>query len=306
MLQKVLAIVGPTASKKSRLALRLIRDLKLNSELISADAFQIYKELNVGTNKPSDQQLQQVKHHFINHCDINEKWSIYRFQNEAKPLLKVIHDQGQLPVVCGNSHLYVDALLKDYHLEKKDMRSDLSEQNYATWTNQALYDKLTLLDSKEALKINVNNRRRLIKAITICELNNVPKSSLDVQTTFKYNTLMIVCMPPRVLLYEWLNIRTMQMYENGWVDEIRSLLKKYPNLMHTQAIKATGYYYLASCLVQKQTIDLEYLKQLPRNLAKRQISWCKSRYFNQAIVYDETKDSYDELKQKVANFSKAN
>lgn len=73
MLQKVLAIVGPTASKKSRLALRLIRDLKLNSELISADAFQIYKELNVGTNKPSDKQLQQVKHHFINHCDINEK-----------------------------------------------------------------------------------------------------------------------------------------------------------------------------------------------------------------------------------------
>ncbi|WP_036498594.1 tRNA (adenosine(37)-N6)-dimethylallyltransferase MiaA [[Mycoplasma] testudinis] len=300
-MNKVIAIVGPTGSKKSRIALKLITDLKMNTELISADAFQVYKDLNIGTNKPDHQQLQSVKHHFVDFLEINEKWDIFKFQLQAKKILNNLWNKNQIPIVCGGSHLYVDALLKDYQLLKSPQRQ---RNNKDLLSNEELYSNLLKIDAKEALKIGSNNRRRLIRAIEIFENTNQPKSTLDNQSVFKYETCLIVCLPPRELLYASLNLRTVKMYQNGWIQEIQQLFKKYPNLLELQSIKAIGYYYLANCLHTNAEPELAKLQQLVRNLAKRQITWCKNRYCKIGFIYDETDVTWEQLLAYVRNFLK--
>lgn len=272
--QKIIAVVGPTASGKSSLTLKLIKDLNIISEIISADAFQVYEELNIGVNKPTVEELKITKHHLINCCKINESWNIKKFQGLAKLILKDLDTKKIVPIICGGSHLYVDALLNNYTLIDDSSLFKVNDN----LTNQQLFNQLYNLDKEEALKITAHNRRRLIRAIEICKNLGIKKSQKDQNKFAVYNVLYIFCNPPRDYLYNQINKRVELMIKMGWVNEVKYLLEKYPNFLLTQACKAIGYKYLVTCIQKNNYIDLEEIKKMTRHLAKRQITWCKNHY----------------------------
>lgn len=298
--QKIIAIVGPTASGKSALALKLIKELNINSEIISADAFQVYEELNIGVNKPTAEELNITKHHLINCCKIGESWNIKKFQDLANLILKDLDSKKIVPIICGGSHLYIDALLNNYNLVD-DLNFTKVNHNL---TNQELFNQLYNLDKEEALKITLHNRRRLIRAIEICQNSGIKKSQKDQNKFAVYNVLYIFCNPPRDYLYNQINKRVELMIKMKWVDEVKSLLKKYPNFLLTQASKAIGYSYIANCIQKNNYIDLEEIKKMTRHLAKRQITWCKNHYKDRVISFDFNKDKFCNLKNQVEFFLK--
>ena len=192
------------------------------------------------------------------------------FQKQAKVLIDNLFNQNILPVLCGGSHLYVDALIRNFNLNKAQKRFiNLDGQ----LSSQQLYDQLMQLDYDEAIKIGKNNPRRLARAIEICLQTGKKKSELDQDVKDAYETLHIVCYRKnRAELYEKLDVRTAKMFANGWVDEIKALMEQYPNFLSLQAAKAIGYYYLGQQLSKQSEFDLEYLKKIIRNLAKRQLT----------------------------------
>lgn len=296
--QKIIAVVGPTASGKSSLALKLIKDLNLYSEIISADAFQVYEELNIGVNKPTTEELKIAKHHLINCCKINQSWDIKKFQDLSKSIIEELNNKKILPIICGGSHLYIDAVLNDYQLDNSKNSIKINDN----LTNEQLFNKLYELDKEEAKKITVYNRRRLIRAIEICQNLGIKKSQKDQNKFAVYNVLYIFCNPPRDYLYSEINKRVEAMIKMQWIDEVSALLKKYPNFLSTQACKAIGYSYLANCILQNNLIDLEEIKKMTRHLAKRQITWCKNHYKNNVIYFDPTKDNFYNLENQVKVF----
>lgn len=296
--QKIIAVVGPTASGKSALALKLIKDLNLHSEIISADAFQVYEELNIGVNKPTFEELKIAKHHLINCCKINQPWDIKKFQDLAKLVIKELNNKKILPIICGGSHLYIDAVLNDYQLDDSKNSIEVND----SLTNEQLFNKLYQLDQEEAIKITVYNRRRLIRAIEICQNLGIKKSQKDQNKFAVYNVLYIFCNPPRDYLYSQINMRVDEMIKMRWIDEVSDLLKKYPNFLLTQASKAIGYSYLANCILKNKLVDLEEIKKMTRHLAKRQITWCKNHYKNNVIYLDPTKNNFYNLENQVKLF----
>lgn len=299
--QKIIAIVGPTASGKSALALKLIKDLNLTSEIISADAFQIYEELNIGVNKPNAEELKVTKHHLINCCKINQPWDIKKFQDLAKLIIKELNNKKIVPIICGGSHLYIDAVLNNYQLS--DIKNLIKVND--NLTNEQLFNELYQIDQEEAIKITVYNRRRLIRALEICQNLGIKKSQKDQNKFAVYNVLYIFCNPPRDYLYSQINERVESMIKMGWIDEVSTLLKKYHNFLLTQACKAIGYNYIANCILQNNLIDLEEIKKMTRHLAKRQITWCKNHYRDNVIYFDVTNDNFHNLKSQVQLFLKS-
>lgn len=192
------------------------------------------------------------------------------FQKQAKALIDHLFNQNILPVLCGGSHLYVDALIRNFNLNKAQKRFINLDGKLSS---EQLYDQLMQLDYDEAIKIGKNNPRRLARAIEICLQTGKKKSELDQDVKHAYETLHIVCYRKnRAELYEKLDARTTKMFANGWVDEIKGLMEQYPNFLSLQAAKAIGYYYLGQQLTHHGAFDLEYLKKIIRNLAKRQLT----------------------------------
>lgn len=300
MLPKIIAIVGPTASRKSRIALQIIQKINKPAEIISADAFQVYKEINIGVNKPNQSILNKVKHHFVNCISIYDKWNIKLFQQQSFSLIDKMINSNVIPIICGGSHLYVDSVTKNFNLEKSPERN---KNFFVEKSNEQLYQMLFLIDPIEAKKITCHNRKRLIRALEINLITGFKKSELNAIKIEKYNTLYVVCyFQNRQQLFNELNLRTELMLNNGWINEVANLLTQYPNFLDLQAAKAIGYYYIGECLVNNYEINIEKIKQLIRNLAKRQITWCKKHYNKNAIWFDPSSDDINQLYLQIKEF----
>lgn len=289
-MKKLIIIVGPTASGKSDLALQLAVDFKL--PIISADAFQVYKELNAGINKPSENELRMVEHFFINSKSIYDEWHLKKFQEEVYELIdNSIHNEF---IVCGGSNLYIDAIIRNYHLTDIDDSID-----YSSYTNQELHEKLTSLDYEESLKINVNNRKRLEQALKIIESNNVKKSELDKNNNKpKYEYIIISTNVSRENLYKKINERVLKMINLGWRKEVSDLLEKDSNVMNLISLKAIGYKEVFEAIIENKDIDVELIQKKTRNYAKRQETWIRNKF----VVNHKYKDDYQELINYIKDF----
>jgi tRNA dimethylallyltransferase len=204
-INQVLVVVGPTATNKTLVAINLAKEF--DGEIINADAFQVYKELNVGVNKPSTKELASAKFHLIGTISINQKWDIKHFQDEANSIIQDIYTRGKLPIIVGGSHLYVDALINNYDL------SNISERDskYADLSNQDLFNKLSKLDKSLADKIGESNHNRLVRALQITESGK----TLNKTNTSLYEPLYVLCTKPRDLLYDDINKRVDSMIRHG-------------------------------------------------------------------------------------------
>ena len=184
-LSKIIVIVGPTTSHKTKLAIKLANIF--NGEIINADAYQVYADMSIGTNAPTQEEKQSAIFHLNQFLKLDDKWDIKKFKEMAEAKILELTNQNKLPIIVGGSNLYIDTLINNYQLLDLPRNSD-----YDNLTNQELYDWLFKLNSTIADKIGINNRKRLIKAVQIIEHTNDPDAMVK-RSNPQYDFLMIEC-----------------------------------------------------------------------------------------------------------------
>lgn len=298
-MKKLITIIGPTAAKKTTLAHKIA--LEINGAIINADAFQVYKQINAGVNKPPKSQMKEIDYYFIDNVNYWDEWNISIFQKEFDIIYEKIISENKVPILCGGSHLYIDCILKGYDLSKTI--DDKILIDIESWSNEQLFEYIFKYDKTSAQKIGINNRKRLIRCVAILKMNNnQPKTITDIENNHqKYDSLVIMVNKDREILYEDINKRFDKFVDDGWIIEVKQLLNEYPDIINSNAFKAIGYSEIANSLVNNCEIDLETIKKKTRHLAKRQLTWCNNK-FNNKIIFNYLDDNIYELIKKIKKF----
>ena len=276
MTKQLITIIGPTAVGKTSLAIKIAKFFK--TEIVSADSRQFYKEMCIGTAKPTENELSQVKHHLINNKSIQDKYNINDYEKDALNSLNTIFKNNNVAVLVGGSGLYINSVI--YGLDdipeinpeiRKSIYSELETKGIAK-----LQEKLKILDQLSYHKIDVNNPRRLVRALEVSISTKKPYSSFLKNTKKKrsFNTIVLGINQNRDLLYDRINSRVDNMIENGLINEVKGLY----NLKHLTSLNTIGYseifkhiegdYSLNECITE--------IKKNSRRYAKRQLTWFKS------------------------------
>ena len=278
-------ICGPTGSGKTEIA--EILSNRLNAPIINADAFQVYKEMNIGTAKISKDDPYYKKHYLLDIVSPNEDFSVMHYQKLFRETVNELSKQYKDIIVCGGTGLYIRASLYDYNFEEqeKDDVSDLEKLS-----NEELYQLLMKLDKDAAEKIHINNRKRVIRAISIARTSEHTKSENIESQQHKmiYDDVKIMMISPnREELYKHINERVDNMFNKGLVEEVKYLLSKY-NLSRT-AKAAIGYKEIIDALANNSSMEeaKELIKQRSRNYAKRQVTFFKHQL---PVTIYETKE----------------
>ena len=218
-MKKVVIITGPTAVGKTKISIAVAKHL--NTDLINADAYQIYKNMNIGTAKVTESEKQNVIHHFLDFLEPNKEYSISEYQKDVRKLIDQMHSENKLPILVGGSGLYIDTVIKDYRFDEEKRNVNFEEQ-YLEYSNEELHNVLERLDKESAEKIHPNNRKRVLRAI---ELSNstVNKDSRSLAKDYYYDALCIFLSDERETLYDRINKRVDVMIENGLVDEVKEI-----------------------------------------------------------------------------------
>ena len=271
----LIVIVGPTGSGKTSIALALAKHF--HAPIINADAFQIYRDMNIGTAKVKQGSDAYKKHYLLDIVSPNETYSVKEYQSDVRKAYLSLKDKFDNIIVCGGTGLYIKAALYDYRFEDEEEAdiSDLEELN-----NEELYSLLKRLDSKATETIHINNRKRVIRAIQIARTHALNKSeNIDKQEHdlfFKNEKVKFYFLNPnREELYININTRVDQMFEQGLVDEVKQLLNKYE--LSRTAKAAIGYKEVIDYLDDKYSLEecKELIKKRTRNYAKRQVTFFK-------------------------------
>ncbi len=281
---KIVAIVGPTASGKSSLALELAR--RNNGEIISCDSMQIYKKMNIGTAKPTEDELTEVRHHLVDVVEPTENFSCEDYVHYATEAIENCASRGKLPIVCGGTGLYLEALLRGGNsapsVESTEIREMLSERAKKEGIS-ALYEELRAVDSESAEAIHPNNEKRVIRALEIYLACGRTKSELDrlsksFESPFEA-TVICLCYLNRELLYSRIEQRVDMMLAEGLLDETKELMKIGVFEQNSTAAQAIGYKELFGYLAGKQTYEeaINDLKTSTRRYAKRQMTWFRAK-----------------------------
>ncbi|MDR0545928.1 MAG: tRNA (adenosine(37)-N6)-dimethylallyltransferase MiaA [Mycoplasmataceae bacterium] len=277
-LPKIVIIVGPTATNKTKLAIDLAK--AINGQIINADAYQVYQDFSIGVNCPTTQQQSQIKFHLLNCISPTDAWDIKAFQTRANVIIKELLNNNIVPIIVGGSHLYIDALINNY-----DLSATARDVSFENLTSEELFAKLFAYD-QHAATTNKNNRRRLIRALQIYSQGK----QLKKRNAALYEYIIISCEQERALLYQRINERVEWMLANGWIHEVKQLINKYPNWESLPAFKALGYSLIAHALINKGVIDKQKIMQLTRNYAKRQITWIHHHYTSVLVFNQKNKD----------------
>lgn len=288
---KVIAVVGPTASGKTSYAIQLAKEV--GGEIISADSRLVYQGLNIGTAKPTQDECQGIPHYMIDVVSPLNNYSVGLYSIAAKKHIFDILSRGKTPIVVGGTGLYINVLLMNYNLPKVEpnyeLRSKLEKQ-------ENLYEILEELDFETSQKIAKNDRKKIIRAIEIIKTTgkklsdnrDIGKQELDI-TWYGKNF-------PRNELYDRINLRVDQMIEKGLLNETKQLLDKYGRI--NNLLCTIGYQEMISYLDNKCSFDdaISKLKQNTRNYAKRQLTWFRK---NQEIIWDcypEKQNGYSKMR----------
>ena len=288
MKPKILVICGPTASGKTSLGIKCAK--KFNGEIISADSMQIYKKLDIGTAKPTKEEVSQAQHHLIDIVEPNEQFSVGEYSKLAKDKIIEITSKGKLPIIVGGTGLYIKSVLYPYtfanapkDLEIREKYNKILEEK----GKEYLYELLKEKDIDATLKIHANDTKRVIRALEIAETSQKTKTEqTDKFDEMLYDATIIVLDIPREELYERIDYRVDLMVEDGVVEEIKNLLAKNIVSKDSQSMQAIGYKEFFPYLENKGTLieSIELLKKNTRNYAKRQLTFFRpfkeAKWFN--------------------------
>ena len=273
----VIAVVGPTASGKSRLAVELA--LRKNGEVISADSMQIYRGMQIGTAKPTPQEMRGVPHHLIDFADLAQPFSVANYVELAAECIEELHSRGKLPVIAGGTGLYVRSLLHNIKFTENDrdetLRAALSQKAEREGP-EALLKELRQFDPESAARIHPNNVGRIIRAIEIYRTSGITMAeqierSKQVPTPYKACVIGLDYRN-RQTLYDRINLRVDQMMESGLLTEAKEVLSRPGS---QTALQAIGYKELAPYLRGECPLDeaVERIRRETRRYAKRQLTW---------------------------------
>lgn len=302
---KVIVICGPTASGKTALSIELAK--RINGEIISSDSMQIYKEMNTGTAKPTVEEMQGIKHHLIDFVEPDKRYSVAEYKKDAEKAIEETLAKGKTPIIVGGTGLYVDSLI--YGIEYQDIkldekyRKELEEIAEKQGLNE-LYEKAKKIDSKAMEKISPNDQKRIIRVLEIYNATGKTKTEQEIESRkngVKYDYKVFAINIDREKLYERINKRVDLMIEQGLIEEVENLLKKYTEF--PTAMQGLGYKEVVEYLEGKTTKEemIEKIKMETRRYAKRQITWFKKN--KQTIWLNGLEDREKNLETIMKQFS---
>lgn len=278
--EKVVVLIGPTAVGKTNTSIQLAK--KFDGEIISGDSMQIYKGMDVGTAKITEEEKKGIPHHLLDIREPHESFSVAEFQQLVRKKISEIHSRGKLPMIVGGTGLYIQSVLYDYQFTDtpgdENYRREL-EEDFIEKGNEWLHNKLYEIDPVSATNIHPNNSRRVIRALEIFHCTGKPMSKyLEEQTKeLQYDAAVLGLTMDREQLYERINLRVELMLEEGLLEEVESLYNK--GVKNVQSVQAIGYKELYEYLDGTITLDraVENLKQNSRRYAKRQLTWFRNK-----------------------------
>lgn len=260
----VICIVGPTGVGKTKLSVELAK--KLNGEVINADSTQVYKGLDVATAKITDKEKDGIPHHLFDIKTIEEDYTVYDYQKDARKVIDDILKRGKTPILVGGTGLYIKACLYDYKFNE-----ELNKKEYSSLSLDELYQQLLKIDPNT--NIHHNNRKRIERALDYYYSNNKTLSSKEKTNKLLYDTYFIGLTCDRDILYNRINKRVDMMVDNGLLEEAKKI---YDTNIRTKAVLTPiGYKELFKYFDGEITLDesLELIKQNSRRYAKRQYTW---------------------------------
>ena len=276
----IVVVAGPTASGKSAVAVELCR--RIGGEVVSADSMQVYRGRDVGTAKATREEMGGVPHHMLDVADPDVSFSAAMYGEMAERAVKDSRSRGLVPVVCGGTGLYIDALTRPMGFARPGdevIRKRLTEEAEAPGGKERLHEKLMRIDPETAGRLSPNDIRRVVRGLEIYELTGKSQTELnrlDAEKEEKYNTFMFALEWPREVLYRRIDLRVDEMIRRGLVEEVRRLLDKGLSAGST-AMQALGYKEIAQYLSGEISLEeaADRVKMGSRHYAKRQISWFK-------------------------------
>ena len=276
MKEKVIVICGPTASGKTALSIELAK--KINGEIVSADSMQIYKDMNIGTAKPTIEEQQGIKHYMIDFVSPDKRYSVADFKKDAKIAIREIIDKGKTPIVVGGTGLYVDSLIYEIDYPEiqfdEDYRKSLDKEVEEKGLEN-LYKKAVEIDEEAMKKISPNDKKRILRVLEIYHATGKTKTEQEAESRkdpeFDYYVYAIDW--DREKLYDRINKRVDIMIEQGLIEEVKEILKKYDEF--PTAMQGLGYKEVVQYLKNEITREemIEKIKQETRRYAKRQLTW---------------------------------
>lgn len=271
MKPKVIAIVGPTSSGKTRMAIDLAK--QINGEIVSADSRYVYKGFDIASAKPTKEEQEGIPHHLIDIVEPEFDYSVADFYDDAKNAIYEIIDRGNVPIVAGGTGLYFRVLLENYNLPRVEanpkMREDLEKRE-----KEDLLRELLELDFKSYERLREANKRRIVRALEVTKILNKPFSEVSSEKEPEFDVeWKMPYIESREELYNRINSRVDLMVEQGLVEETKNLLAKHGRIKNF--VSTIGYQEVLAYLDGEMTLDeaLDKLKQHTRNYAKRQLTW---------------------------------
>lgn len=276
MKPKVIVIVGPTASGKTSASISVAK--KLNGEIISADSMQIYREMNIGTAKVTKEEADGIKHYLVDIVNPDEVFNVTKYKELAEAAIEEILAKGKIPIIVGGTGLYVSTLINGIEfaevgedVEYREQMTALAEKKGAEY----LHNELRKVDPDAADAIDMNNIRRVVRALEIFKLTGKTKTQLDIESRkeVKYDYRVYGIDTPREELYNRINLRVDKMFEEGLLEEVKYVNEKYK--LSSTAIQGLGYKEVIEYIDGKVSFDemKEKLKMETRRYAKRQLTW---------------------------------
>ena len=293
--QKVIAIAGPSASGKTNLAINIAKEL--NGEIISVDSRQIYKELDIGSAKPSFEERQGILHHLIDIINVTQEYTVADFADDANKKISEIIERGKIPILAGGTGLYFRVLLQDFDLPRvapnKELRDELNRK-----TSEELYNLLKEKDPDIAEKIHFNNKVKIIRALEVSLTLGIPMSKAQKKKETPLKILWAgLNSDNRDFLYERANKRVELMFKKGLLDEAQKLFSKYGE--NKILLNTIGYQELYPYINNQISLDeaIEQLKQNTRRYIKRQISWFKQN--KEMNIFDIEQKNISQIQEEI-------
>ena len=302
---KIISLLGPTGIGKSSLAIKL-KD-KYPVEIISVDSMMIYRDMNIGTDKPSEKILTSIKHHLVNIRNPNESYNVGQFYSDIRIIIKCIHSNNKIPLLVGGSMMYFNSLFNGLSLlpEKSIIERNFIDNLLTKYSCNELHFCLKNIDPPSYKNIDKNDMQRIQRALEVYMQTGKPITSffnnnLKLSNEYDLLTLKLIS-TDRSLIHEKISMRTKNMFKNNLIDEVTYLIEKYSLTKENQSMRSIGYRQVMDYFDNNTSLqDLENrCVYATRQLAKRQITWLKK--FDESIIIDIANNNSDNVEKAIDN-----